>query len=463
MNIKRLIHFLQEDIWRIDSDALSPVRNLWYEIIKVLYLAIRFFTTKRVFNKAAALTYSTLLSIVPILAVVFAIARGFGFNKYIEVWFRETFASQPLAAEAIIGWVNSYLVHTKSGIFLGVGLVFMLYTVLMLVSNIEQAFNEIWQVKKPRSIFRTFTDYLAMFFMFPILIVISSGLSIFVATIASSMPDFELLGSFVTFLVELSPYVLMSALFIALFVFMPNTHVKVKNAIVPGILSGIAMQWLQFFYIHSQIWMTSYNAIYGSFAALPLFMLWVQISWTICLFGAELSYTSQNLDYYDYNTMTSDLSHRYQIMLSAILMSRICRSFADGRKAPTTDDLREETKIPIRIVNDLLYNLIEARLVIEVSSDEKGEASRYVPAESLQNLNLGVMVDRLEAQGNWKIDLPVGALLSEEWLKAVEMRMQYLRGLQDIKLEDIPNIPSNDPSSSKTLAAEGEITNTQHG
>jgi membrane protein len=105
------------------------------------------------------------------------------------MWFRETFASQPLAAEAIIGWVNSYLIHTKSGIFLGVGLVFMLYTVLMLVSNIEQAFNEIWQVKKPRSIFRTFTDYLAMFFMFPILIVVSSGLSIFVGTILSSMPD----------------------------------------------------------------------------------------------------------------------------------------------------------------------------------------------------------------------------------------------------------------------------------
>jgi len=425
------------------------VRNLWYEIIKVLYLAISFFTTKRVFNKAAALTYSTLLSIVPILAVVFAIARGFGFNRYIEIWFRETFASQPLAAEAIIGWVNSYLVHTKSGIFLGVGLVFMLYTVLMLVSNIEQAFNEIWQVKTPRSIFRTFTDYLAMFFMFPILIVISSGLSIFVATIASSLPDYLLLGSFVRFLVSLSPYVLMSALFIALYVFMPNTHVKVKNAIVPGALAGIAMQWLQFFYIHSQIWMTSYNAIYGSFAALPLFMLWVQISWTICLFGAELTYTSQNLDYYDYNTKTSDLSYRYRMMLSSVIMSRICRRFADGRKAPTTSELREETKIPIRIVNDLLYKLIEARLVIEVSSDEKGEASRFVPAESLENLSLGVMVDRLEAQGDWKIDLPVGEVLSEEWLKALDMRLQYLKNLKDIKLEEINPQVSNQKTTTQ--------------
>lgn len=407
-------------------------------MVKVLSLAVRFFTTKRVLTQAAALTYSTLLAIVPIMAVVFAIARGFGYNRYIELWFRDALASQPQAAEVIIGWVNSYLVHTKSGIFLGVGLVFMLYTVLMLVSNIEQTFNEIWQVKKPRSIFRTFTDYLAMFFLFPILIVISSGLSIFMATMASSLPNFLLLGSAVRLLISLSPYVLMSALFIALYVFMPNTHVRVKNAIVPGILAGIAMQWLQFFYIHSQIWVTGYNAIYGSFAALPLFMLWVQISWTICLFGAELSYTSQNLEYYDYDTQTTDISHRYQIMLSALLMGHICRRFANGGKPYTAEELRQLTGIPIRIVNDMVYQLIDARLLIEISSDEKGESSRYVPAESLSNLSLGTMIDRLEAQGKWQIDLPVSQLFSECWARGVDLRINYLRQLRDIRLEDLP-------------------------
>jgi len=416
----------------------STLKSYTLVVVKVLSLAVRFFTTKRVLTQAAALTYSTLLAIVPIMAVVFAIARGFGYNRYIELWFRDALASQPQAAEVIIGWVNSYLVHTKSGIFLGVGLVFMLYTVLMLVSNIEQTFNEIWQVKKPRSIFRTFTDYLAMFFLFPILIVISSGLSIFMATMASSLPNFLLLGSAVRLLISLSPYVLMSALFIALYVFMPNTHVRVKNAIVPGILAGIAMQWLQFFYIHSQIWVTGYNAIYGSFAALPLFMLWVQISWTICLFGAELSYTSQNLEYYDYDTQTSDISHRYQMMLSALLMGHICRRFANGGKPYTAGELRQLTGIPIRIVNDMVYLLIDARLLIEISSDEKGESSRYVPAESLSNLSLGTMIDRLEAQGKWQIDLPVSQLFSECWARGVELRINYLRQLRDIRLEDLP-------------------------
>ena len=440
MNLKRIIQFLQVDIWRTPPEELSAFRRIFYEVVKVLYLAIRFFTTKRVLTEAAALTYSTLLAIVPILAVVFAIARGFGFNKYIEMWFRDAFASQPQAAEVIIGWVNSYLIHTKSGIFLGVGLVFMLYTVLMLVSNIEQTFNEIWQVKKPRSIFRTFTDYLAMFFLFPILIVVSSGLSIFIATMASSLPDFLLLGPTVRFLLDLSPYVLMSALFIALYVFMPNTHVKVKNAILPGVLAGIAMQWLQFFYIHSQIWVTGYNAIYGSFAALPLFMLWVQISWTICLFGAELTYTSQNLEYFDYDTQTSDISHRYQIMLSSLIMGQVCRRFADGGRSFTAEELRQRTSIPIRIVNDLVYQLMEARLLVEITSDEKGESSRYMPAESLDNLSLGVMIDRLECQGKWQIDLPLSKVFSDCWAHAVELRVNYLRQLRDIRLEDLPKL-----------------------
>ena len=437
MEIQQLIHFFKTGIWQITRGDVSPLRYLMVNVMKKTLLAVRFFTAKRVLTKASALTYSTLLAIVPILAVVFAIARGFGYSKYIEVWFRDALSSQPQTADIIIGFVNSYLVHTKSGIFLGIGLLFMLYTVLMLVSNIEEAFNEVWQVKKSRSVFRTFTDYLAMFFVFPILIVISSGISIFLATVADSMPDFLMLGSAVRTLIDLTPYVLMSLLFIALYIFMPNTKVKLSSVIVPGILAGIAMQGLQFVYIHSQIFLSSYNAIYGSFAALPLFMLWMQISWTICLFGAELCYTNQNLDYYDYDANAGEISHRYRLMLCALLMSRICKRFAEGRKPYSLLELRKETNIPIRFVNDLLYELIDANLLIEVTSDEKGEESRFMPSENLSNLTLGTMIDRLEARGRWKIDLDVSGLLSQEWAKAIGARSNYLKKMRNIFLQEL--------------------------
>ena len=419
------------------TDDKSPVARLSVDILKKVLLAVRFFTAKRVLTKASALTYSTLLAIVPILAVVFAIARGFGYNKFIEVWFRDAFSSQPQAADIIIGFVNSYLVHTKSGVFLGIGLLFMLYTVLMLVSNIEDTFNEIWQVKKSRSVFRTFTDYMAMFFLFPILIVLTSGMSIFLATVANRMHDFIMLSSAMRLLIDFIPYVLMSCLFVALYVFMPNTRVKVTSAIVPGILAGIAMQGLQFVYINSQIFLSSYNAIYGSFAALPLFMLWLQISWTICLFGAELCYTNQNLDYYDYDANAGEISHRYRILLCGMLMGRICRRFAEGGRPYSVMELREATSVPIRFVTDLLYELIDAHMLVELTSDEKGEESRFMPAEDLANMTLGTMIDRLEARGQWKIDLDMSKLDGSQWPKAIQMRINYLNEMRHVQLQDL--------------------------
>lgn len=437
MGMQKIIEFFKTDIWHISQGEVPAWKYLLVSITKRVILAVRFFLDKRVLSQASALTYSTLLAIVPILAVVFAIARGFGYSKYIEVWFRDALASQPQVAEVIIDFVNGYLKYTQSGIFLGIGLLFMLYTVLMLVSNVEDSFNEIWQVKKPRSIFRTFTDYLAMFLLFPIVIVVTSGLTIFLTAIANEMPNFLLLGSFVRFLIDLIPYVLMSSMFIGLYMFMPNTHVKFSSAIVPGILAGFAMQALQIVYIHAQILLSSYNVIYGSFAALPLFMLWLQISWTICLFGAELCYTNQNLDYYDYDAHTGEISHRYKMMLSALLLSRICKRFANGQKPYSALELRKETLVPIRFVNDLLYDMIEAGLLVELSSDEKGETSHFMPAEDLKNMTVGTMIDRMESYGRWKIDLDLSELFKGDWAKAVELRSIYLRDTRKILLQDL--------------------------
>ncbi len=251
------------------------------------------------------------------------------------------------------------------------------------------------------------------------------------------MQDLTMIGTAVRYLIHLSPYMLMSLMFIALYVFMPNTRVKLSSVVVPGILAGIAMQGLQFVYIHSQIVLSSYNAIYGSFAALPLFMLWTQISWTICLFGAELCYTNQNLDYYDYDAHAGEISHRYKLLLCSLLMSRICKRFSTGGKPYTMLELRQETTIPIRFVTDLVYELIDAGLLIEITSDEKGEESRFVPAMDTQNMTLGTMIGRLESRGQWKIDLSVSELFSEHWAEAVELRSNYLKDSRKILLKDL--------------------------
>ena len=433
----KIIDFLKVGIWHVKRENVKPWLYFFYGIVKKLLLAIERATTKRMVNSASALTYSTLLAIVPIMAVVFAIARGFGYNKYIEEWFREALASQPQATEIIIGFVNSYLVHTKSGVFLGIGLVFMLWTVIMLINNIEQTFNYIWQVKKPRSLFRTITDYMAMFLLAPMIVVLTSGISILIATVSDSMEGYALLAPVMRFIIDLMPYIFMSAVFVALYVFMPNTKVKFSCAIVPGILAGVAMQGLQLVYIHSQIWVSSYNAIYGSFAALPLFMLWVQISWTICLFGAELCYTSQNLEDYAFRAVTEDISHRYRLMLSVMLGSLICKRFEEGGRPYTALELKLETGIPVRIVNDLLYDLTRMHIIIEVTGDEKGEISCFQPAEPTSRLSVGLLIDRLESQGRWSLELDLHKFASENWKHVIKSRSDYLDNQRGILLKDM--------------------------
>ena len=436
--LESLIQFLTIDIWRMNHDARAEKHGMWIAVFKKLYLAVQFFIDKGVMAAASALTYSTLLAIVPVVAVVFAIARGFGFNKYIEEWFINMLSSQPQAADAIVGFVNSYLVHTHSGVILGIGLIFMLWTVLSLIHNVELTFNQIWQVKEQRAWSRKITDYISFFFLAPIAIVLTSGVTIFLTTIAKQMEGYMLLGSAVRFFISLMPYVIMSAVFISLYVFLPNTRVKLKNAIVPGILAGVAMQLLQYFYIYCQIFLSGYNAIYGSFAALPLFMLWVQLSWTICLFGAELTYTSQNLGEYAFLAVPDEISHRYRLLLSTVLMSKICERKDQEQPAYTAFQLKMVTGLPIRIVSDLLHDMVDAGLLNAYYSDIDSEEAVYTPAVPIDHLTVGTIVDRLETRGKWTIDMDLEKLCdSPAWHKAIALRHQYLETLRSVEIREL--------------------------
>ena len=341
---------------------------------------------KRVMGTATNLTYSTLLAFVPIMAVVFAIARGFGYSMYIEEWFRNSLSSQPDAANTIIGFVNSYLVHTKKGIFLGIGLLFMLGTVLMLISNIELAFNDIWQVKRQRSLFRTITDYVSLLFFVPIVIVISSGLSIMVTTLNHELGSVRLIGPVMSFFIELSPYVLWSLAFIGLYIFMPNTKVKLSSALLPGILAGVSMQVFQLIYINSQIWISNYNAIYGSFAIIPFFLLWLQASWIICLGGAELSYCRQNSDDFFANSFQS-ISFQEKVDMSWEIMQYIKEKFMAGEKPYTELEIKKKVGKPMRIVKELLYDMQRINYIVEITYDEKGDTSHFLPAKDVSNVS----------------------------------------------------------------------------
>ena len=376
--------------------SLKDIRNTIFTFLRALWQDIN---QKRIIWTASNLTYSTLLAFVPIMAVVFAIARGFGYSIYIEEWFKDSLSSQPDAANTIIGFVNSYLIHTKKGLFLGIGLLFMLWTTLMLISNIETAFNDIWQVRRQRSIFRTNTDYIALLFLIPVVIVVSSGLSILVAALNHQLKDIIVLGPLMSFAIKLSPYLLLSVAFTVLYIFMPNTKVKLKSAAIPGIIAGVSMQLFQSIYINSQIWISNYNAIYGSFAIIPFFLLWLQASWIICLVGAELSYTRQNSEDF-FVDIPSEPSFASKTEASWKIITLINERFHNGEKAITAEEIKSYIKVSMRNLNNLLYDLQKIHLIAEITHDEKGDIARYLPAETLDNISKEDLTTRLANLGS---------------------------------------------------------------
>lgn len=429
--------FVTYDIWRITEDEVTKTKFSIYNIIKTAYLCVNRFTTDRLADSASALTYSTLLAIVPILAILFAIARGFGFSTLMEQQLRVGLGGSPETTEAIFSFVNSYLSQTKGGIFLGIGLVTLLWTVINLISSIEVTFNQIWQVKKTRSMYRKITDYFSMLLLMPILIVVSGGLSIFMSTILKQMEDFVLLAPVMKFLIQLIPFVLTWIMFTGLYTFMPNTKVKIKHALIAGVLAGTAYQAFQFLYISSQLWVSRYNAIYGSFAALPLFLLWLQISWTICLFGVELAYAGQNIRNFSFDRDTKSISRRYRDFISILIMSLIAKRFERNEPPYTAELITEEHQIPIRLTNQILYQLQEINLIHEVSIDQKSEEIAYQPSVDIHQLNVALLLDRLDTVGSEDFKVDKEEEFNGQWKVLLDSRKEYYKNASKVLLKDL--------------------------
>lgn len=429
--------FLTNDIWRVTDNEVTNLKYTIYTIIKTVYLTVDRFTKDNVVNRASALTYSTLLAIVPILAILFAIARGFGFDNLVEMQLREVLGGSNDTTENILHFVDSYLAQAKNGVFIGIGLVMLLWTVLNLTGNIEYAFNRIWQVNKPRSMYRRITDYFSMFLLLPVLIVISAGLNIFMTTFLKGMENYIMLAPFLKFLVRLIPFVFIWGMLTALYIFMPNTKVKFKPALIAGMLAGTVFQLFQVFYISGQIWVTKYNAIYGSFAAIPLLLLWLQMSWTICLFGVELSYAIQNVHTFSFDKDTRNISRRYRDFVTILILSLITKRFNKNEPPYTAEELSETHRIPINLTNQVLFQLQEIKLIHEVMTDEKNDDITYQPSMDINQLTLAVLLERLDCYGseNFKVDRDEEFLA--EWKTVIKIKEEYYKKADTILVKDL--------------------------
>lgn len=434
-NFHQLSYFFSHKIWCINDNAYSPTKRYAFNMLRKTVLTIECYINRNLNSHASALTYSTTLAAVPILAIVFAIGRGLGYAAIIEEKIRENLSINQGFSDIILNFINSYLDHTQNGIFIGFGLLLLLYTIIQLTSNIEIALNTVWNVKAQRSIYRQVTDYISVFFLMPILIIISSGLSIFLATIAQDYPDFMVLSTTLKAIIKLSPYVLSGLVFTILYTYMPNTEIRIRHAVIPGFIAGTAFQFLQYFYIHSQIWVSSYNAIYGSFAALPMFMLWLNFSWIICLFGAQLSYANQNLHSYYYIKDIHKISRSYHDILVIRLMAKICKRFEKGMNPYTVRGLAAETRLPAGVITNLINELKDMQMIIIECRDDD-HSMRMVPAEDINRLTVNMLLERIDNYGN-SYTPEITDSNDKEWENILALRKRFVNHIPPILLKDL--------------------------
>jgi membrane protein len=403
--ISRILRFFKTAIWETRLKDIPRGKAFFVRCLRIILLARQEFNKDGCAKDASALTYYSLLNVVPVFAVAFAIAKGFGLEKLIKnqiLQMAEKGNWQTDVTNQIITFSGSLLEQTKGGIIAGVGVILLLWTVISILGKIEEAFNNIWEVKKSRTLIRKFSDYMTMMVLAPVLFVISSSITVVVASkVKFIVQQIALLGIFsqvIFFFLSLLPYVSMWVLLTLVYVMMPNTKIPLRSGILAGIAAGTIYQVIQTIYIKFQIGAASYGAIYGSLAALPLLLVWLQLSWMILLFGAEIAFANEHYETFGFQPDYSRLSISSKKLLVLKIFHLLVKKFSKGEKPFSAAQIAYALEIPVRLVRHLLYELTNVGLVVEIATGTKSEVA-FQPGKTIENITFKYALDEYEKNG----------------------------------------------------------------
>ena len=392
---KRSWHFVSEKIWHIRLDKVDKRQGFFLRQLRIFSLAVKGFNEDKCLTKATALTFYTLFSIVPILALVFAISKGFGYEKDLQTLISGNYPEYKEVLDQAFISANSMLANTKGGIIAGFGIVLLLWSVLKLLVSIEDNFNEIWEIKKGRTWIRKVTDYLAVMLISPLFLIIAGGLTV---AVQARLGNMQLLSFVGAFFIKLLAYGLIASVFMFLYMVLPNTKVNFKSAAISAIIGAILFQLLQWAYVKFQIGANQLNAIYGGFAALPLFLIWVQYSWYVVLFGAEIAFANQNVDHYELENQIIKLSSRYKKVIALMIANLVAKGFYNGQKPLTSIEIAHKLDLPVRLARSIINEFVSAGIFIEMKTEQEKEIA-YQPGITESKFTIKNVIEALEKNG----------------------------------------------------------------
>jgi membrane protein len=407
--LAQIVWFLKTDIWRIREKDLPRTSSLLIRPLRVLVLTLRGLVQDRANLRASALTFYSILSIVPVAAMAFGISKGFGFERSLERLVLENLEGQEEVAQRIVQFAHALLENVKGGLVAGIGIILLFYTIIKILSHIENAFNHIWGIEKPRNWTRRISDYLSLMLICPVLFILSSAGTVMIMSGARlAIQKVSVLGAVgpaIFFALNLLPYGVIWVLFAFLYIFIPNTRVHFISGALAGVIAGTLFQIFQRSYIFLQVGVSKYNAIYGSFAALPLFFIWLQISWLIVLFGAEVAFAHQNVHTYEFEPDCHTASHAFKRLMCLVITHLLVKCFLGGEKPLQAEHIAQRLESPVRLVNQLLFELVASGIVSEIRSNSENRAVAYQPARDPEALTIKYILNALDQRGSH--DIPV--------------------------------------------------------
>lgn len=395
---KQSVDFVSNKIWKIRINKIKNKRQgILIKQLRIVSLAFKKFNEDNCLTTATALTFYTLFSIVPILALLFAIAKGFGYGDRLPELQARLLKDYPEYSSILgssFGYANSLLSTTEGGVIAGIGIVLLLWSVMKLLISIENIFNQTWEVKHGRSWVRKVTDYLTIILVGPLMLIISGGITV---AVQNEVGNIHLLGIGTVF-IKLLAYALITGFFIFLYIVLPNTKVKFKSALFASVIATVLFELLGWAYIRFQIGANRMNAIYGGFAALPLFLIWLQYSWYIVLMGANLGYASQHVDHYELEEDIKNLSSRYRKVVSLMIANLVAKRFYNGEESLNTTQISEKLDLPSRLSATLINEFVAIGIFVEVRTDDDDEVV-YQPGVTESKFTVQYLIDAIERRG----------------------------------------------------------------
>lgn len=424
-----LLNYLTTGIWRIRLRNVPPVKAFFIRQLRIVVLTVRKALDDNAALRASALTFYSVLSVGPLIALVLGIAKGFGLQKRLETEILTQIPAQEEVLKQILGYAKTLLENTQGGVVAGVGVVVLLWSAVKVFYHLEHAFNEIWQVKDSRSWKKTISNYLAFLFLTPLFLLIYSSIPAFVTSqldeYSSKLFLLDKVSPLIIDLLQFSPYLLVWALFSLIYVFIPNTRVMPRTGIISGVLAGTVYLLVQWGLVEFQVGVTKYNPVYGSLIALPLLLIWINIGWIILLIGTEYAYAHQNVDLHEFEPDFANISPHYKKVLTLQILHRLVLQFSNGDAPLDTSQISQQLEIPVRLTQQIMGELTAAGLVLPVSMNED-RVPAYQPSSDIHRWTIKFVTDALEQRG--VNQLPVA---QTDTLKAIEDALDELGSVMD--------------------------------